>query len=309
MMIPPPDKRNWNQYRFWIILLGFFLILSAACTAPVLAPNADGNQELISAEFANLSLTQTSVALEATRKEAHPVAPLVASTPDLEATLSVSEATLDAAHLTETEVPVVPSPTQTQAPTLTTTQQALPGFSNFIDNFTDPNSGWPEDKTGVNQWWYANDHYHINVETANTQVVIPSGYILEDSYVITYGLIPDQTSPPQAFFGIVCRYQDINNYYFFEISTDGFYRIGKMWNGQWSLIGMGVAKFSTAIQMNDYNQLMVHCWRNELSLTVNDIFVETVYDNTFNSGEIGLCASAGQVPGMIAAFQYIMAEE
>jgi hypothetical protein len=309
MMIPPPDKRNWNQYRFWIILLGFFLILSAACTAPVLAPNADGNQELISAEFANLSLTQTSVAMEATRKEAHPVAPLVASTPDLEATLSVSEATLDAAHLTETKSAVVPSSTHTQAPTETTTEQALAGFSNFTDDFTDPNSGWPEDTTGVNQWWYAKDHYHINVETANTQVVIPSGYTLADSYVITYGLILDQTSPPQSFYGVVCRYQDINNYYFFEISTDGFYRIGKMWNGQWSLIGMGVAKFSTAIQMNDYNQLMVHCWRNELSLTVNDIFVETVYDNTFNSGEIGLCASAGQVPGMIAAFQYIMAEE
>ena len=75
------------------------------------------------------------------------------------------------------------------------------------------------------------------------------------------------------------------------------------------MIGMGAEKYSSAIKTGGYNQIMAHCNSNDLSLYVNDIFVETVYDNTFSSGQIGLSASTGDFPGMIAEFDYIIAEE
>jgi len=210
-----------------------------------------------------------------------------------------------------TPVAPTPTPTPTHPPTLTQTltYQAMPGFSMFTDYFADPNSGWPEKTSGVHRYWYASDHYHIQVDTINTQYVVLSGFVISNGAVLTRGLIPDQASSPLAYYGVVCRYQDINNYYFFEISYDGHYRIGKIWNGVFSLIGMGAAKTSTAINIADYNEISATCVENELSLTINNIFIETVYDNTFTSGDTGLCASASNVPGIIAAFDYFIAEE
>jgi|GEM_PF-1839546 len=201
------------------------------------------------------------------------------------------------------------SPSQT--PTQASQNQAGPGFSNFTDNFLDPSSGWPVQNSGPGQWWYANDHYYISVSNANSSAVVSPGYTLADGYVTATGTVTQDQ--PHAYYGVVCRLQDANNYYFFEIGLDGYYRIGKMWNGNWSMIGMGAAKYSSAINKGidngGYNQIMAHCNSNDLSLYVNDIFVETVYDNTFSSGQIGLSASTGDFPGMVAEFDHIMAEE
>ncbi|MCJ7435082.1 MAG: formylglycine-generating enzyme family protein [Anaerolineales bacterium] len=203
------------------------------------------------------------------------------------------------------------STTPSQPPTQASQNQAGPGFSNFTDNFLDPSSGWPVQSSGPGQWWYANDHYYISVGNANTSAVVSPGYTLADGYVIASGTVTQDQ--PRAYYGVVCRLQDASNYYFFEIGLDGYYRIGKMWNGNWSMIGMGAAKYSSAINKGidngGYNQIMAHCNSNDLSLYVNDIFVETVYDNTFSSGQIGLSASTGDFPGMIAEFDHIIAEE
>ncbi len=218
--------------------------------------------------------------------------------------------------LTFTATVPAPVPTATPtvtltpaSPTLTPTFLAGPGFSNLVDHFLDPGSGWPEKTTGENRYWYATDHYHIQVDRANFQFVIPSGFTIVNGSVMTYGLLLDQTSTPGDYMGVVCRMQDGQNYYFFEISYDGHYRIGKFWNGTYSLIGMGAPKPSAAILVGDYNQIWASCINNELSLTVNNTLVDTVYDNTFTSGDTGLCASADDTPGVIAAFDSFMAED
>jgi len=145
--------------------------------------------------------------------------------------------------------------------------------------------------------------------TASGAAVSVNNQAIKPGEVAEVTVIPDQTSSPLAYYGVVCRYQDQDNYYFFEISYDGHYRIGKFWNGVFSLIGMGAAKTSSAINIGDYNDISATCVENELSLTINSTFIETVYDNTFTSGDTGLCASASNVPGIIAAFGYFIAEE
>jgi len=268
-------------YPFGFVII-FLVLVSLACDLSMPSNlNADKTKNALAVEQTKLAIMQSAVN--------QPAAPITNQNPPV--------------------TPTFTSLPPTQSPTQTTTYQALPGFSNYSDDFTDPNSGWPEKTSGENRYWYATDHYHIQVDRTNTQFVIPSGYMMANGSVIIYGLIPDQTSSPQAYFGAVCRYQDADNYYFFEISYDGFYRIGKVWNGVFSLIGMGAAKSSTAINLGDYNQIKAECCENELSLHINDTFIETVYDNTFTAGDTGLCASASDVPGIISAFKYIYAEE
>jgi len=261
---------------------------------------------------ANLESTKIALALEQTKLAIMQSGTYLTSTPMVNQNPSP---TLSFTPLPPSQTPSMTPfvPTSTHTPTHTPTQgmtyQAMPGFSMLTDYFTDPGSGWPVNTSGTHPCWYANDHYHIQVDTTDTQSVSLSGFVTSDVAVLTRALIPDQTSSPLAYYGIVCRYQDQNNYYFFEISYDGHYRIGKFWNGVFSLIGMSAAKTSTAINVGDYNEIAALCVDNELSLTVNSTVIETVYDNTFTSGDTGLCASASNVPGIIAAFDYFIANE
>jgi hypothetical protein len=285
-------------YSFGFIIV-LITLVSIACNFSMPSnANLESTKMALALEQTKLAILQSGANLTSTAMVNQNPSPTLSITP-----LPPSQ--------TPTMTPVVPTPTSTptHTPTQEMTYQAMPGFSNLTDYFADPNSGWPEKTSGVHRYWYASDHYHIQVDTINTQYVVLSGFSITNGAVMTYGLIPDQTSSPLAYYGVVCRYQDQDNYYFFEISYDGYYRIGKIWNGVFSLIGMGAAKTSTAINIGDYNEIIATCVENELSLTVNGTFIETVYDNTFTSGNTGLCASASAVPGIIAAFDYFIAEE
>ena len=191
-------------------------------------------------------------------------------------------------------------------PTATQGYVAGPGFSNFTDNFLDPSSGWPVQTGGQNGWWYANQHYYISVGSINTQAVVTPGYSLGDGYIMASGQVTQDQ--PHAYYGVVCRYQDADNYYFFEIGYDGDYRVGMRLNGQWMQLNSSAPKTSGAIRYG-YNQVAGHCYGNQLSLYVNDTLVDTVYDNTFAYGQIGLCASTGDFPGMTVEYDFMIAEE
>lgn len=75
------------------------------------------------------------------------------------------------------------------------------------------------------------------------------------------------------------------------------------------MIGMGAPKYSAAINAGGINKISGPCYSKELSLYINGVFVETVYDNAFSSGQIGLSASTEGFPGMLAAFDHIIAQE
>lgn len=109
--------------------------------------------------------------------------------------------------------------------------------------------------------------------------------------------------PDDNAYGVICRYQNPDNFYVFLISGDGHYAIGKYQSGNDQvqyLSGGGQYAFSDAInQGQSSNQLRVSCVGNELSLSVNGVPLETVNDPTFVIGDIGLGASTFQ-PGTVA---------
>jgi hypothetical protein len=106
--------------------------------------------------------------------------------------------------------------------------------------------------------------------------------------------------PDDNAYGVICRYQNPQNFYVFLISGDGHYAIGKYQSGSSQvqyLSGEGQYVYSDVInQGQSKNQMRVSCVGNELSLTVNGVPLETVTDPTFVIGDIGLGASTFQ-PG------------
>ncbi len=99
-------------------------------------------------------------------------------------------------------------------------------------------------------------------------------------------------------YGVICRYQDEQNFYLFLISGDGYYAIGKYAgtdvplsyltpDGQYQqsdLINQGIAS----------NDIQASCIGNQLSLAVNGQPLLTVTDSDLHAGDVGLAASALQ---------------
>jgi hypothetical protein len=106
--------------------------------------------------------------------------------------------------------------------------------------------------------------------------------------------------PNDNAYGLICRYQNEENFYLFLISGDGYYAIGKYQSGSAEVEYLTVDQQfqpSDAInQGNATNRIEASCIGNELSLAVNGLALVTVTDPTFVTGDIGVAASTLQ-PG------------
>lgn len=108
--------------------------------------------------------------------------------------------------------------------------------------------------------------------------------------------------PEENRAGVMCRYQN-GNYYFFIISNDGFYTIGKFTNGQAILIGQESMVQSDIIVSDGINHLRADCIGNTLTFYVNFTQVASTMDADFGTGGVGVLAGAFDEPGVDVLFQ------
>jgi hypothetical protein len=112
--------------------------------------------------------------------------------------------------------------------------------------------------------------------------------------------------PDNNHFGVICRFQDIKNYYLFLISSDGYYGIARVKNGETVLLKNDHLVFDEIVQRGYViNHLQANCVGNQLSLMVNNHLLITVRDDTFVKGDIGLLAGAYELPGVDILFTHL----
>jgi hypothetical protein len=141
-----------------------------------------------------------------------------------------------------------------------------------------------------------NGAYRIYVNTTNTDVWSNPGLNFSDTSIQVdaskVGGVDNND------FGIICRYRDAENFYFFVISSDGYYGIGKMVNGQHKLIGVNAMPPSEKVaQGNVTNHLRADCVGNRLTFYVNGSMLADEQDTEFTSGDVGLMAGTFETPG------------
>ena len=110
--------------------------------------------------------------------------------------------------------------------------------------------------------------------------------------------------PDNNVMGIVCRYQDINNYYAFIISSDGYYGIVSRVNGVHRILPDGQLFFNDAVINTSLatNHIRVGCVQSALWLEVNGSNLMGLYDDTLTEGKVGLIAGAMSEPGVDILF-------
>jgi hypothetical protein len=172
----------------------------------------------------------------------------------------------------------------------------------FSDDFSDPSSGWDRvnDEEGIND--YSNGGYRIFVNKLNWYFWSNPGLQFTD---VVIDVDAQKTAgPDENDYGIICRYQDEQNFYFFTIGSDGFYSISKILNGEESLIGMNEMQFNdTSIKLGGVpNHLKAECVGSNLTLTVNGTVLADVKDTELTSGDVGLIAGTYDKPGVDILF-------
>lgn len=109
--------------------------------------------------------------------------------------------------------------------------------------------------------------------------------------------------PEENRAGLMCRYQN-GDYYFFIISNDGYYAVGKYIGGQTLLLGQTAMQPSEFIQKDAVNHLRADCIGDTLAFYVNYNQVAAVQDTDFPSGDVGILAGAFSEPGVDMLFDH-----
>ena len=111
--------------------------------------------------------------------------------------------------------------------------------------------------------------------------------------------------PDENRVGLICRYQ-AGDYYFFIISNDGFYAIGKFIGGNTILLGQTEMLSSDFILTNSINHLRADCIGNTLTFYVNFNQIASVQDADFPSGDVGLLAGSFSESGVDVSFDHFV---
>jgi hypothetical protein len=107
--------------------------------------------------------------------------------------------------------------------------------------------------------------------------------------------------PDENRMGLICRYQG-GDYYFFIISNDGYYVIGKFIGGSTLLLGQTEMQVSDAIQVGTMNHLRADCIGDRLTFYINFKEVASAIDADFPSGDVGVVAGSFAEPGVDVLF-------
>ncbi len=117
--------------------------------------------------------------------------------------------------------------------------------------------------------------------------------------------------PDSNLAGIVCRFRNVNgipNFYFFAISSDGYYAIGRTSNEGSILLGQDQMASSPNINTGvNINHLRADCAGNRLTFYVNGFPVAQATDSMLMSGQVGLLAGSIEEGGVDVIFdQFIV---
>jgi hypothetical protein len=167
----------------------------------------------------------------------------------------------------------------------------------FFDDFSNPDSGWDRVDEADYSTNYFNGAYRITVNTdMYDSWANPNSQTYRD--VIVEVDATKNGGPDDNDFGVICRYQDSDHFYYAIISSDGFYGIIKTSSDSTDLIGRDYLEYSDQIYSgNTTNHLRLECVGETLNFYVNGKLLDQQIDADYSEGDVGLIAGSYDTPG------------
>lgn len=172
----------------------------------------------------------------------------------------------------------------------------------FQDDFSNPKSGWDTwSETSGSQVMYSGGGLRILVREPQFDYWSVPGKRFSDVRVEVDAIKLD--GPNDNDFGLICRYQNRDNFYALLISSDGYAGILKVKDGAYSLIHGAQMEVSQVIhQGSASNRLRAVCQGTTLALFINGQPSVKAVDLDFAAGEAGVLAGTNNTPGVDILF-------
>ena len=158
----------------------------------------------------------------------------------------------------------------------------------FFDDFADRESGWPVE---YGDYWildYYQEGYRISINTSEKIAWTHLGVEYDDvRMVVDARLIGGEED---NFLGVICRYQDVDNFYGAVITSDGYFAVMERLQGVALDIVSG-DQFTHSVVINQHmelNLIEVACIGSQIKLTVNGQMLAEVTQNSLPTGDVGL---------------------
>jgi len=175
----------------------------------------------------------------------------------------------------------------------------------FQDDFSDDKSGWKTLREGQGIIDYENGGFRIFVPETKIDYWTVAGLNFGDVHIETD--VTKTGGPDDNDFGIICRYQDEENFYGLLISSDGYYGVSKMKNGEHNIVGSDGMQFSDTIRTGaTTNRIGADCIGKRIVLYINGELLVEVEDGDFQSGDIGLMAGTFDSAGVDILFDNLV---
>jgi hypothetical protein len=175
------------------------------------------------------------------------------------------------------------------------------GEALFSDNFDNPPSGWGTWNRGGASVEYHGGGLRILVSETQFDFWSVAGQKFSDASITVDAI--KMSGPDDNDFGIVCRYLNKDNFYMLVASSDGYYGIAKMKDGQHSMIHAEQLQYSDVIASGQaVNHLRADCIGSNLTLYVNGQKLTEAQDDEFASGDVGVIAGAYDTQGVDILF-------
>jgi hypothetical protein len=159
----------------------------------------------------------------------------------------------------------------------------------FQDDFSDASSGWDRVDLPDGITDYSDGVYRIFVNTENTDYWANPGLSFEDTIIEVEAT--KVGGPDDNDFGLICRHQNTENFYMFLVSSDGFFGILRVIDGEQELLGMDEMDYSESIHTgNVMNVIRADCIGSSLTLYANNSQLISVEDTSLEAGDVGLLA-------------------
>jgi len=175
-----------------------------------------------------------------------------------------------------------------------------PGAVLYQESFSDNTSGWDRAINDGGIMDYDSGGFRILVREPKLNYwSTPAGNYQD---VRVEADVTKLNGPDENRAGVICRYRN-GDYYFFIISNDGFYAIGKFIGGMTLLIGQEFMQQTEFVQPAQVNHLRADCIGDMLTFYVNFNQVASVQDTDFPTGGVGVLAGSFDEPGVDVLFQ------
>jgi hypothetical protein len=182
----------------------------------------------------------------------------------------------------------------------TPTPAAQTGDTLFYDDFTNTATGWDRFTSAEGTMDYDGSGYRFLVNALQANFWSTPGKSFKD--VRVEADVAKLSGPDENRIGLLCRFV-VGNYYFFMVSSDGYYTIGKYIGGNAIQLGQSEMQYNDSIHTGlAVNHLRADCNGNTLIFYVNGQPVANAQDSDLAEGDVGLLAGTFAQPGVDVIF-------